>query len=178
MLVFPSPATPADERKFEYVSRQSFIKAVWHRNRRWSNMSRQCDGQRPVCTNCLGATSQCTYRDESDLSHESRKDVVDVVRMLNSMPATEAIRTLRVLGTETNAPVILSTLRDVARTPHRPSADSSAAATSSDAPEALEFEIQNPTAYPVLPGEDPMELDEALCPCQSASSSQDWASCW
>lgn len=44
----------------------------------------------------------------SELSHESRKLVIEVVRMLNSMPTAEAIQTLRALSTETNALIILS----------------------------------------------------------------------
>ena len=96
--------------------------------------------------------------------------------MLNSIPAPEAVRTLRVLSTETNAPVILSTLRDVATNIGGPSTDSAASAISDDAPESLEFEIQNPIAYPVIRGQDPKELDEEPRSDQSATMTQESAS--
>ena len=59
----------------------------------------------------MGTTTQCAYRDESDLSDESKKHVVELTRLLNGMPPSETIRTLRLVRTETNAARILSTLR-------------------------------------------------------------------
>lgn len=126
----------------------------------FSNMSWQCDGQHPVCNNCLGSTNQCDYRDESTLSHESRKLVVELVRILNSIPDAEALRTLKLLSTETNAPIILSTLRDEAVGRDKSSLDPLPAATTPGASELLEFELQNPTAYPSVPPFDPKDLEK------------------
>lgn len=106
----------------------------------------------------MGSTWQCAYRDESDLSHESRKLVIEVVRILNSIPAAEAVRTLRLLGTETNAPIILSTLRDEATARSEPSTESSTGAGSNDTSEPLEFEVQHPIAYPTLLPSDHQKL--------------------
>ena len=64
-----------------------------------------------MCTKCLGTTTQCAYRDESDLSDESRKLVVELTRLLNDMSPSETIQTLRLVRKETNAAIILSTSR-------------------------------------------------------------------
>ena len=102
--------------------------------------------------------------------------MVELVRILNSIPAAEAIRTLRLLSTETNAPIILSTLRDEARTRRESSGDSSMAAMSNDTFEPLEFEVQNPIAYPNIALHDPKEFEKQPIG-QSELATQDWTSC-
>ena len=56
-------------------------------------------------------TTQCAYRDESDLSDESRKLVLKLTRFLNDISLSETIRTLRLIHRETNTAIILSTSR-------------------------------------------------------------------
>lgn len=141
-----------------------------------SNGYRQCDGQRPVCTNCQGQAGECVYRDESDLSNDSRSLVVEIFRMLNSVPSAEAVRILKLLSTETNAAVILSTLRDETSGMSQTSEDAAAGLDSEVNPEPLEFVVQNPIAYPIISPFDRKLLEKELNLDQPGSGKGDWGS--
>lgn len=105
----------------------------------------QCDGRRPTCINCDESGNECTYRDQAEVSPEAGKLVVEVVKILNSMPTKDAIWTLQLLSGEANAPTIMSTLREKA------SSRQKLAGEDLNIPETrLEFEIQHPVAYPSL----------------------------
>lgn len=115
-------------------------------------MHGQCDGQRPICENCHGSTVTCTYRDEVELSNDSRKLLLEVIGILNNIPAGEAIRTLRSLRAETNAPMALSTLRaQVTTREHHPLTIDST--PPKDNPDYFELAVHNPIAYPGIPAQ-------------------------
>lgn len=115
-----------------------------------SNTCLQCDGQRPVCVNCIGSNSECTYRDESELSQESRKLVIEIIQILSSLPTEKTVRALQLLSSETSAPVIMSTLRDTLTGRDMPNSSLGRAEILPVLPESVEFAIQNPIAYPRL----------------------------
>lgn len=110
--------------------------------------------------NCRGSTTDCTYRDESGLSNESRKIVVEIIHILNSIPDGQALQTLQLLSTETNAPIILSTLRDVATGTTKLPISPDITMTPKGNSARREFEEQNPVAYPVIPGIDGINLEK------------------
>ena len=130
-----------------------------------------------MCINCLGAPTQCAYRDDPDLSNKPTQSVVEVIRILNGMPAAETIRTLRLLGTETNASIILSVLRDDAMVRGDALADYGMSSMSGDMPEPLEFEIQHPIAYPPVPSVDTKDLQKGLRTDQSGPKTEDETTC-
>lgn len=117
------------------------------------------------------------YRDESDLSHESRKILVEVVRILNSIPVGESVRTLRLLSAETNAPIILSTLRDEATARRERPFSSDGNATPDGQPAPLEFEIQNPIAYPAIAQFNRNKAEKQPSVNQTKPMVPDWESC-
>ncbi len=120
------------------------------------NFNPQCDGVRPVCFNCHSQDIRCTYRNDVDLPPGSKKVVLDIIGMLNSLSAPEAIRVLVSLRSETNASVILSVLRDETETRNDATADNDPDYAADDAVSPFEFEVQNPIAYPVTPSPDPV----------------------
>lgn len=86
---------------------------------------------------------------------------MEVVRILNGIPAAGAIRILRLLSSETNAPIILSTLRDEATARKEASSVSSGMSTArKDSPTPFEFEVHNRTAYPALAHVDGSNLEK------------------
>ncbi|KKP04360.1 hypothetical protein THAR02_03563 [Trichoderma harzianum] len=118
----------------------------------------RCDGIRPACSTCRGIAIRCTYRDDYKLVPESQKLLVEVIRILNTLPDREALRILHSLRTETDAAVILSTLRDGVPAIRRPSDLRNAVAIMDNSFQALELESQNPIAYPFLPPIVPQTL--------------------
>lgn len=105
----------------------------------------KCDGRRPKCINCDESGNECTYRDQAEFSPEAGRLVVEVVKILNSLPTKDAIWTLQLLSGEANAPTIMSTLRD------KTSITQKLAGDELNIPETrLEFEMQHPVAYPSL----------------------------
>ena len=141
-----------------------------------SNGYRQCDGQRPVCTNCQGQTGECVYRDEADLSNESRSLVIEIVRMLNSVSSPDAVRILKLVSNETNAAIVLSTLRDETRGSSQTTEDAAAGLDSEVNPEPLKFVVQNPIAYPIITPFDRKVLEKELNLGQPGSGKGDWGS--
>src|SRR4051812_17108170 len=67
----------------------------------------QCDGERPVCSNCDGKVDVCEYRGRSGLSQESKDALLETIQTLSSLSEQEAIRILEQLSPKT----ILQTLR-------------------------------------------------------------------
>lgn len=122
-----------------------------------SNLGWQRDGLRPTCSNCFDQATSCTYRDDVGLSSESKRVVVDVLEMLNSLPAPDGNRVLASLKSEKNASVIISTRRDETNPKNR--ADTTLNETK-NAASLFEFERQNPIAYPSL--FDPEETAKQL----------------
>lgn len=119
----------------------------------------KCDGRRPRCVNCADSGAECSYRDESEFPHEAGKLVVEAVRILNSLPAEAAARTLQRLRGEANAPTIMSTLRrEISSGGWQNGGDDDdenldAAASQTGLPGTdppLELEVQHPVAYPAL----------------------------
>ncbi|KAL7933902.1 N-terminal fungal transcription regulatory domain-containing protein [Trichoderma chlorosporum] len=118
----------------------------------------RCDGMRPSCSACRGVAIQCTYRDDYKLTPESQKLLVEVIRLLNALPERETIRMLHSLKSETDAAVILSTLRGGVPVNRRPSELRNAVTIMDNSFQALELESQNPNAYPFLPPIVPQTL--------------------
>ena len=116
----------------------------------------QCDGQRPVCSNCQGKTDQCEYRDEGGPSKESTDLVVEVLRTLGQLPSSDALEYIEGLKDEADALTILSTLRR-GLTCRQPESDDSTVApiTGDDTkPTTQEWQKRNPMAYPGTAGRD------------------------
>ncbi|KAG5932411.1 hypothetical protein E4U53_001349 [Claviceps sorghi] len=113
----------------------------------------RCDGQRPRCSNCQGKNHACEYRDEGELSKESKDVVLEVVRTLGQLPAASCARVLQELREEFNAWTVLSTLRQRAVDSRHGIEDAGPSNTPpiADA-EACDltqgWESQNPMAYP------------------------------
>ncbi|KAG5922428.1 hypothetical protein E4U42_005456 [Claviceps africana] len=113
----------------------------------------RCDGQRPTCSNCREKSHPCEYRDDGDLSKESKDVVLEVVRTLSQLPAASCIRVLHELSEEPNAWTILSTLRRRAVDSHHDptEVDPSNTPLMADT-EACDmthnWKSQNPLAYP------------------------------
>ncbi|KAK1237058.1 hypothetical protein MKX07_000480 [Trichoderma sp. CBMAI-0711] len=118
----------------------------------------RCDGLRPTCSTCRELAVRCTYRDDYKLTPEAQGLLVEVMRLLNSLPEREAIRMLRYLKSETDAAVILSTLRGGISAIHQPSELRIAVATMDNSFHALQLGSQNPVAYPYLPPLQPQAL--------------------
>ncbi|KAJ4863569.1 fungal zn(2)-Cys(6) binuclear cluster domain-containing protein [Trichoderma breve] len=144
----------------------------------------RCDGIRPACSTCRGIAIRCTYRDDYKLTTESQKLLVEVMRILNALPEREALLMLRSLKSETDAAVILSTLRDGVPTIRRPSELRNAVAIMDNSFQTLELESQNPNAYPFLPPMIPQTLPEdayhqlTTLDGQSAASASSQRSLW
>ncbi|KAG5974960.1 hypothetical protein E4U55_007947 [Claviceps digitariae] len=147
----------------------------------------QCDGNRPKCSNCLGKSQDCEYRDDGDLSKETKDVILEVTRSLSQLPAATRSRTLQGLSSESNAWTILSTLRQKAIENRQDSNDASASTMSSTDDETCEltqnWESQNPVAYPerditepnMMPNQELTGLSaqqHELSPCQTPT---DWA---
>ncbi|KAH0533398.1 hypothetical protein TsFJ059_001973 [Trichoderma semiorbis] len=115
---------------------------------------------RPTCSACRGVAIRCTYRDDYKLTLESQKLLVEVMRLLNALPERETIRLLHSLRSETDAAVILSTLRDGVPAGQRPSELRNAVAIMDNSFQSLELESQNPNAYPFLPPVMPQTLSK------------------
>lgn len=137
----------ADGEKLGYVSSFSYEAQT--------KQGMQCDGQRPVCSNCQGKTDHCEYRDEEVPSKESRDLVIEVLRTLGQLPTTDAIQYIEGLKGEADALTILSTLRQ-GLTCRQPEVDNSTASvsTDNDKPTPQEWQTQNPMAYPGTAGRD------------------------
>ncbi|KAL6805193.1 N-terminal fungal transcription regulatory domain-containing protein [Trichoderma sp. SZMC 28012] len=118
----------------------------------------RCDGMRPACSTCRGVAIRCTYRDDYKLIPESQKLLVEVIRILNTLPDREALSILHSLRSETDAAVILSTLRDGVPAIRRPSELRNAVAIMDNSLQTVELESQNPIAYPFLPPIIPQAL--------------------
>ncbi|KAL7941836.1 N-terminal fungal transcription regulatory domain-containing protein [Trichoderma barbatum] len=118
----------------------------------------RCDGMRPTCSACRGVAVRCTYRDDYKLTPESQKLLVEVMRLLNALPEKDSVRMMRSLRNETDAAVILSTLRGGMPATRRPSEIRNAVAIMDNSFQALELEAQNPNAYPFLPLLHPQTL--------------------
>ena len=101
--------------------------------------------------------------------------MVEVIRTLSNLPAAEAIKTLESLRTETNASIILSTLRDKSASRLESSVGADTVATIDDVMGPMEFEAQNPTAYPIIPPFDPKDLGQRSHPGLSGFSRQSLA---
>jgi hypothetical protein len=116
----------------------------------------QCDGQRPVCSNCQGKTDHCEYRDEGGPSKESTDLVVEVLRILGQMPTTEALEYIEGLKDEEDALTILSTLRKGLSCRLAEVDNSTTVPVSDDdnKPTLQEWQIQSPIAYPGTAGRD------------------------
>lgn len=112
----------------------------------------QCDGLRPKCSNCQGKNAPCEYRDDGDLSKESKEVILEMTRTLTQLPATSRMRILQELADESNAWTILSTLRQKAADYRQDPNDASASTMSSTDDETCDltqnWESQNPVAYP------------------------------
>ncbi|KAL7915456.1 N-terminal fungal transcription regulatory domain-containing protein [Trichoderma velutinum] len=120
----------------------------------------RCDGMRPTCSACRGVALRCTYRDDYKLTPESGSLLVEVMRILNAVPERETLRILHSLRIETDAAVILSTLRDGVPAIRQPSEHSNAVAIMDNSFKTIELESQNPNAYPFLPPIIPQTLSE------------------
>ncbi|KAK0755994.1 hypothetical protein N5P37_011462, partial [Trichoderma harzianum] len=118
----------------------------------------RCDGMRPTCSTCRQVAIRCTYRDDYELTPESQKLLIEVMRLLNALPESEALCMLHSLRSETDAAVILSTLRGGVPVTRPPSELRNAVAIMDNSFEALELEAQNPNAYPFLPPFAPQTL--------------------
>ncbi|KAG6178471.1 hypothetical protein E4U27_003741 [Claviceps purpurea] len=94
----------------------------------------------------------CEYRDEGDLSRESKELVVEVTRILAQLPEPGRVRVLQELGEESSAWTILSTLRQRAADSRQEQSDASGSIQSSTGDEMEDpfhgWESQNPVAYP------------------------------
>lgn len=106
--------------------------------------------------NCLDLTSECAYRDESDLPAGSSQLILEVVRTLHRLSAEDAIHVLDFLKAEDNASIILSTLREAATFGFKAPAGLDAVVTTSHAAGPSTIEGQNPTAYPAVDARFPM----------------------
>ncbi|PFH61554.1 hypothetical protein XA68_16977 [Ophiocordyceps unilateralis] len=111
----------------------------------------RCDGQRPNCSACESKDAECSYRDLSRLSPESRSLLLEVIHLLNGLPQEEQSSVVRILKNEDDASVILSTLRGGMDSKERPSDHATAMAIMDSSFQAIELESQNPNAYLFLP---------------------------
>lgn len=80
------------------------------------------------------------------------------MRLLNELPEREAVRMLRYLKSETDAAVILSTLRGGITAIHQPSELRHAVATMDNSFHTLQLGSQHPAAYPFLPPLHPQAM--------------------
>ncbi|KJZ68375.1 hypothetical protein HIM_12235 [Hirsutella minnesotensis 3608] len=109
----------------------------------------RCDGQRPVCANCREQSAHCEYRDESPMSEDSKKLVVEVVRALGNLSVRDLFQTVSKIKDETEATTILSTLKAGSANHEKPSS-APTSDRSKGAFEKLELAAYNPVAYPLL----------------------------
>lgn len=93
----------------------------------------------------------CVYRDNTALPPQTAKVLVEVVRLLNSMPGNDAAHALRQLRGEPDARVILSVLRGGMDVTQRPSELSTTAPTVDNSLQNIELANHFPIAYPRLP---------------------------
>ncbi|KAH0497710.1 hypothetical protein TgHK011_004996 [Trichoderma gracile] len=151
----PSGSAEASSSSQQLKRRRSGVSVACNACRR---KKIRCDGLRPTCSTCRGIAVRCTYRDDYKLTPEAQGLLVEVMRILNSLPEREAIRMLRYLKSETDAAVILSTLRGGISMIHQPSELRNAVATMDNSFHALQLGSQNPVAYPYLPPLHPQAL--------------------
>ncbi|KAG6032767.1 hypothetical protein E4U41_007141 [Claviceps citrina] len=128
----------------------------------------RCDGQRPKCSNCQGKSNPCEYRDDGDLSKESKELVLEVTRTLAQLPDAGKIRVLQELRDESNAWTILSTLRHKGTDSREDaSGDSSGPMSATDdgtCDGTQLWESQNPVAYPDKQATEPNVMPNELTP--------------
>ncbi|PHH60750.1 hypothetical protein CDD81_1288 [Ophiocordyceps australis] len=153
----------------------SWVPAVLDVKRRRSNVTvacnecrrrkTRCNGVRPSCFSCQEQSLQCEYRHESVASPASNKLIVEIIGLLNALPAQEASRHLALLSNQTDAMAMLHILKADLAGKHLPADLVVSPALASSSFEKLELETQNPKAYPNLGG-----LQDATCmdPTQSA----------
>ncbi|KAF4508846.1 hypothetical protein G6O67_005177 [Ophiocordyceps sinensis] len=154
-----APAAESDSENltsaaFEYKRRRVGVSVACNACRR---RKIRCDGQRPTCANCRDQTSHCEYRDDAPLSDESKKLVVEMVKLFNTLPAADLIRIMPSLGEEPEASTILSILRGDP-TSHQTFKSAAATNITSGNFEHVELAAQHPIAYPVLTPFDPKAL--------------------
>ncbi|KAG6006167.1 hypothetical protein E4U21_007277 [Claviceps maximensis] len=94
----------------------------------------------------------CEYRDDGDLSKESKDVILEVTRILGQLPPATTTRALQELSEEPNAWTILSALRQKAIDNRQDSNEASASTMSSTDDDVCDltqnWEAQNPIAYP------------------------------
>ena len=93
----------------------------------------------------------CVYRDSTAIPPQTAKLLVEVVRLLNSMPGDDAVRALQQLRGESDARVILSVLRGGIDITQRPSELSTTTAVMDNGLQSIELANYFPIAYPRLP---------------------------
>ncbi|KAK7227537.1 hypothetical protein V2G26_015540 [Clonostachys chloroleuca] len=121
----------------------------------------RCDGRRPVCTHCSTKNfSHCEYRNDA-LSSECRTLLLEVVKLLNSIPSMEMVRLLDDLG-KADAVTIITTLRDRVKAIPGGAGEQDTAATGpgrEGSPDSAELKLDHPLAYPNVAKMDPELFD-------------------
>ncbi|KAL7787130.1 N-terminal fungal transcription regulatory domain-containing protein [Trichoderma ceciliae] len=120
----------------------------------------RCGGRRPICLPCENTTSDCFYRDDSGISHESQSLLLEIIRLLNDLTDDEVLNKVRTLNKEINASIILTRLRgeDITQLPFNPPITIT---MMSDEIKTLELAALYPNAYPTTPNLGPETLQEA-----------------
>ncbi|KAM3505507.1 hypothetical protein MY10362_002912 [Beauveria mimosiformis] len=72
----------------------------------------RCDGQRPACSSCEAKAVTCTYRDTLLSSKVSRESIPGVVQMLGQLCPAELVRVVSRLKDESDAEIVLATIKD------------------------------------------------------------------
>lgn len=111
----------------------------------------RCDGLRPNCSNCKDSPEPCIYRNDSELSHDSKLLLLEVIRLLNSIPDDETLERLRVLRREIDTSVILTILRQDVDSSQQPLDKSESSSEGGDPFQVLELSSQYPNVYPMVP---------------------------
>lgn len=109
--------------------------------------SLKCDGQRPVCGACERRGEECTYQMRRKRGEANHDQVVELIRLLNAMPAFEALRAINSVGDITDGAKILEMLKGNMHGRQRPSDISTARSLTARSSIALELITRHPAMY-------------------------------
>ncbi|KAG8362234.1 hypothetical protein FVEN_g208 [Fusarium venenatum] len=113
----------------------------------------RCDGKRPSCSKCERWGTTCVYSvDHVSNVERELKEHRDVLELLLSLPADQALAAHRQLRGATNLTDVLSSLQGSMHGRHQPSTIRTAQAISPPTSSGLEFEltVRHGVAYPTL----------------------------
>ncbi|KAM0227921.1 hypothetical protein ACHAPO_011128 [Fusarium lateritium] len=114
---------------------------------------KRCDGKRPSCSKCERWGTTCVYSvDHVSNVERELKEHRDVLELLLSLPADQALAAHRQLRGATSLADVLSSLQGSMHGRHQPSSIRTAQAISPPTSSGLEFEltVRHGVAYPTL----------------------------